>query len=408
MKKCIALFVVLLLSAAVMVSSCKKEDADEVDPGPGIHLKEGAGYIRPNDTVEINTEITVGFIGLKSPVSGQKLSRYRFSVIIDHNLYNYDGSALDSDSFEWETTKIPTSSVGQIVLIFELWDTNDMKSELSLSVFIEDTGPVIQLKQDTGYTSENGEIYMNTSITVGVVGLKSPVSGQKLSHFKFSILKDSVSTIHTDTIFSSDSFDWDNTFTFASDGEARLLFELWDKDGKRNEKSLYLFVKRPGIIFTWYSNVEFGSWNDVTGSFFSTTDGVVYNINQTSASPSHQAKVDFLYFYDTLNNNTFAAPDDVYANGIDELKLNLWTVKNPTHFNRTNYTADQFNGTGIGEILMNMTFDTEAQTTMVNNLKVNDIFMFNTKNDKLGLVMITHLSTPSRGDKSTASMFILK
>lgn len=408
MKKCIPLYVVLLISLAVMISSCEKEIPDEVDPGPSIHLKEGVGYIRANDTIEINTEITVGFIGLKSPVSGQKLARYRFSVIIDHILYMYDDSALDSDSFDWETTKIPTSSVGQIVLIFELWDKNDVKSELSFSIFIEDTGPVINLKQDTGYTSAHGEIYMNTAITVGVVGLKSPVSGQKLSHFKFSILRDGVSTIHTDTIFSSDSFNWETSIAFASEGKVNLLFELWDKDGKRNEKSLHLYIKHPGIAFTWYSDVEFGSWNDATGSFFASTDGVVYNINQTSASPSNQAKIDFLYFYDTLNKNTFAAPDDVYANGIDELKLNLWTVKNPTRFNRTNYTVDQFNGPGIGQILMYMTFDEGAQTSMVNNLKVNDIFMFKTKNDKLGLVMITHLSTPSRGDKSTAKMYILK
>lgn len=408
MKKCIPLYVVLLISLAVMISSCEKEIPDEVDPGPSIHLKEGVGYIRANDTIEINTGITVGFIGLKSPVSGQKLARYSFSYIIDHILYYADGAALDSDSFDWETTKIPTSSVGKIVMIFELWDKNEMKSELSFSIFIEDTGPVINLKQDTGYISAHGEIYMNTAITVGIIGLKSPVSGQKLSHFKFSILRDGVSTIHTDSIFSSDSFNWETSITFASDGDAILLFELWDIDGKRNEKSLHLYVKHPGIAFTWYSDVEFGSWNDATGSFFSSKDGGVYNINQTSASPSYQAKIDFLYFYDTLNKNTFASPDDVYANGISELKLNLWTVKNPTRFNRTNYTAEQFNGPGIGQILMYMTFDEGAQTSMVNNLKVNDIFMFKTKNDKLGLVMITHLSTPSRGDKSIAKMYILK
>lgn len=408
MKKCIPLFVVLLLSAAVMVSSCEKEIPNEVDPGPSIHLKEGAGYIRANDTIDINTGITVGFIGLKSPVSGQKLARYSFSYIIDYILYYADGAALDSDSFDWETTKIPTSTVGKIVLIFELWDKDDMKSELVFSVFIEDNGPIINFKEDVGYTSESGEVYMNTTITLGVTGKKNPVSCQPLSHFKFSIRRDSVSTIHTDTIFSSDSFNWETSIAFVSEGNVSLLFELWDKDGKRNEKSLHLYVKHPGIAFTWYSDVEFGSWNDATGSFFSSKDGGVYNINQTSASPSNQAKIDFLYFYDTLNKNTFASPDDVYANGISELKLNLWTVKNPTHFNRTNYTAEQFNGPGIGQILMYMTFDEGAQTSMVNNLKVNDIFMFKTKNDKLGLVMITHLSTPSRGDKSTAKMYILK
>ena len=82
MKKCIPLFVVFLLSAAVMVSSCEKEIPNEVDPGPSIHLKEGAGYIRANDTIDINTGITVGFIGLKSPVSGQKLARYRLYSLL--------------------------------------------------------------------------------------------------------------------------------------------------------------------------------------------------------------------------------------------------------------------------------------------------------------------------------------
>lgn len=269
-----------------------------------------------------------------------------------------------------------------------------------------DPGPSINLKGGTGYTSENDTIRVNTAITVGVTGLKSSVSGQKLTRFKFSITSNNIATTFVDSTFSADSFTWETDLTFTGVGEARLLFELWDKGGMRNEQSFDLVIEDPGTAINKFVDVEFGSWNDAVGSFFSSTEGITYTVGQTSTSPLNQAKIDFLYFHGATNKNTMASPDDADANTINDLKLNLWTNKNQTRFNSTNITPAQFDA--IGTTYQFPTFNFSSQTTKVNMLEVGDIFLFKTKDNKLGLVKINYLSTPNKGDKSRATIIVQK
>ena len=410
MKKAHFLFVALLLSVSVMVSSCEKEDADEVDPGPSLYLREITGFTSANDTIPINTEIAVGVFGLKSPVSGNELTRFKFSVISKNVQTTFVDSTFSSDSFDWETKIIPTPGEGGVKLLFELWDKGGIRIEKSFElifvVLVIDPSPNIFLMRETGYTYKDSTIWVNNSIKVGVLCAKGVVLDQKLNRFKFSILTGNVSTTFFDTAFITDYFDWDTEITFTGTGEATLLFELWDEGGMRVETSFALIVKDPGTAINKYVDIELGSWNDVNGSFFSTYEGIVYNINQTYAIPANQAKIDFLYFYGTTNKNTICSPDDADANSIDPLKLNLWTIKNPTRFNPSNITVAQFNA--IGASYQFPAFDYSTQTTKMNNLRVNDIFMFKTKDDKLGLVMITHLSTPTRGDGAKATIIVQK
>ena len=269
-----------------------------------------------------------------------------------------------------------------------------------------DQGPTINLKGGEGYTSKDDSIRVNESITVGVTGLKSSVSGSKLVNFKFSIISNEISTTWIDSTFSSDNFNWETSVAFTGTGKARLLFELTDKNGKKNEKAFYVIVDDPGTAVITYKDVEFGSWNDAAGSFFVSTEGITYTVTQTATLPVNQEKVDFVYFYGQTNKNTMASPDDADANTIENLKLNLWTKKNQTRFNSSNLTVSQFDA--IGNNYKFPTFDFGSQKSKVNDLKVGSIFMFKTKNDKLGLVKITHLSKPSKGDTAKATVIVQK
>ena len=269
-----------------------------------------------------------------------------------------------------------------------------------------DPGPSINLKGGEGYTAKDDSIKVNTSITVGVTGLKSPVSGAKLTHFKFSIVSNSVPTTWIDTTFSSDSFAWETGVDFTGTGVATLVFELTDKNNMQSKKEFTIVVTDPGAAINKYVDVEFGSWNDAAGSFFVSTEGVTYTVGQTATVVANQEKVDFVYFYGQTNKNTMASPDDPDANSIENLKLNLWTKKNQTRFNPINMTVSQFDA--IGNTYKFPTFEFGTQTTKANNLKVGDIFMFKAKNNKLGIVKITHLSTPTRGDTAKATIIVQK
>jgi len=205
-----------------------------------------------------------------------------------------------------------------------------------------------------------------------------------------------------DSTLNADSFNWETDLDFTGVGTGRLSFELTDKGGMKVEKSFNITVQGPEV--KKYSNIELGSWNDPIGSFFSTSEGVAYNVTQTSTVPSNQSKIDFLFFKGVTNGNTLASPDDIDANTISDLKLNLWTNKNQTRFNATSITAAHFDAVGSNYVFPN--FDLNNQSTKANNLAVGDVILFKTQGNKLGLVKIVSLYT--KGDKMKVDVIVEK
>lgn len=268
-----------------------------------------------------------------------------------------------------------------------------------------DPGPTLNLKGGAAYTSADATVQSGSVIRVGINGLKSSVSGDKLVRYKFSITANNTPTTYVDSTFSSDSFTWETDITLSGVGEIRLSFELWDKNGMKADQAFNIIIEDPGMQINKFLNVEFGSWNDPVGSFFSSTEGITYTVTQTRNIPANQAKIDFLFFKGSQNANTFAAPDDADAGTINDLgPISDWTNKNQTRFNATTITAAQFDA--IGETYQFPTFNLSAQTSKLNNLVNGQVFLFKTKNDKLGLVKIVDLY--SRGDRAKASIIVQK
>jgi hypothetical protein len=245
-------------------------------------------------------------------------------------------------------------------------------------------------------------IPIGTTIKVGVVGGVSSVSGNKLIRFRFIYTSNNIPATLFDTTLNADSFNWETNLTFTSAGTGTLTFELTDFGNMKVTKSFIVTVQSPEIVK--YSNIELGSWNDATGSFFSTSEGIVYNIPQTSTVPSNQAKIDFLFFKGITNGNSIASPDDVDANTIADLKLNLWVNKNQTRFNATAITAAQFDAIGANYVFPN--FNLSLQSTKANELDEGEVVLFKTQSGKLGLIKIIDLYT--KGDKVKIDVVIEK
>jgi hypothetical protein len=267
-----------------------------------------------------------------------------------------------------------------------------------------DPGPTLNLKGGATYTSADATVQSGSVIRVGVNGLKSSVSGDKLVRFKFAITANNTATTYVDSTFSSDSFTWETDLTLSGVGEVRLSFELWDKNGMKADQAFNVTIEDPGMQINKFLDVEFGSWDDAVGSFFATTEGGNYTVGLTATIPANQQKIDLIFFKGASNGNTFASPDDADVNTIATLKVNQWTYKNQTRFNPTTITAAQFDA--IGETYQFPTFNLSAQTSKMNNLVNGQVFLFKTKNDKLGLVKIVDLY--SRGDRAKASIIVQK
>lgn len=263
------------------------------------------------------------------------------------------------------------------------------------------TGPTLNLKGGANYVSADATVQVNDPVLVGVTG---SAGDDNLTRFKMTITSNNVPTTVIDTTFNSPSFDWEVELNFEGVGEGRLSFELWDKGGLKAEKAFTITVEDPGMEINKYPDVELGSYNDAVGSFYSSTENIVYTRGQLTTSPSNQAKIDFLFFKGTANANTIASPDDADANTINDLQLVNWTNKNQTRFNTTTITAAQFDA--IGDTYQFPIFNMSTQTTKVNNLAEGQVVLFKTEAGKLGLIKVVDLY--SRGDLVKVDVIVQK
>lgn len=354
-----------------------------------------ANYTSSTNTCDVNYRVVFGTFPLLSHglCFGLNPTPTISDIIIDqgNNSGNFSCELKDLNLNETYYLRAFATDAGGTVYSNEVI-VSTISNEISLD-----------LKKGNQYTSGDTTINIGNSIRVGVIGQNNQVSGQKLSRFKFSITSNNLATTYVDSTFNSDSFTWESELTFTGVGEGRLLFELWDKGGMKAEQSFIITIENPGAQINKYLNVELGSWNDLIGSFFSTTEGLIYTVDQTRNVPANQAKIDLLFFKGTTIGNTIASPDDADAGTIQGLgPVSDWTTKNQTRFNSTTITAAQFDA--IGDTYQFPAFNMMQQTTRMNNLTEGQVFLFKTHNDKLGLVKVIDLYT--RGDRAKVSVII--
>ena len=389
----IQLFFAAMLLVLIVSGGCKKDDEESLP----VVMTLQANEITSNSVV-LYGEVT------EEGGSGVSQRGFCYSAAPDPGL---NDSTIQVNSgpgaFSVEITGLKSGRI----YYYKAFATNGkgtaLGEEKSFTTDTEvDPGPSLTLKGGSGYTSNDVTISTGTTIKVGVVGGISSVSGNKLTRFKLVFTSGNIPATLFDTTLNTGVFDWETNLTFTNEVAGTLSFELTDMGNMKATKTIHITVTGPETIK--YSNIEMGSWNDVNGSFFSTSEGIVYNITQTMSSPANQAKIDFLFFKGTVNGNTIAAPDDVDANTIPEYKLNLWTNRNQTRFNAINISAAQFDAIGANYEFPD--FEPDVQTTKMNQLAVGDVFLFKTQGNKPGLVKIVSLYT--RGDKMKIDVIMEK
>jgi hypothetical protein len=144
--------------------------------------------------------------------------------------------------------------------------------------------------------------------------------------------------------------------------------------------------QNPAGLINTYSATLLGSlYNNTVGSFYATTNGLVYNVN-TAATNS--TLIDLIYYYSGGNGATIGAADDSNINGAYPGTLN-WATKNKTRFTTTSITSSEFDA-----IVNDATIDalSSISDTKVINLAVGNVFAFKTEAGKKGLVKITNIT----------------
>jgi hypothetical protein len=158
---------------------------------------------------------------------------------------------------------------------------------------------------------------------------------------------------------------------------------------------------------TTYSATILGNQNASTGSFFSSSEGVVYSSSNAAANA---AKVDLVYYYSVggsaaANLATLASPSDASAQDVysasTTANIPAWTKKNNTMFKTI--TAANFTSVANGDDIKSVyTNATGTESSKLTALAANSYIAFKTEAGKhaLARVVSVDLPTAANGNKS--------
>jgi hypothetical protein len=179
-------------------------------------------------------------------------------------------------------------------------------------------------------------------------------------------------------------------------GDIKIKF-LVDDASNTNSVTATVTVGATGIDYNSYSAVLLGSFGDPVGSFYGSSNNVVYT---KGPAASNATLVDMIFFYGSSNKYSLAAPSDaVFTSSITSLGVSGWSHRNVTNFKMT--TLADFSAVTKGaDIATAYTNATGAEVTLSNNLAAGNILAFKTEAGKYGLCKVVDVTG---GDASTGA-----
>ena len=255
---------------------------------------------------------------------------------------------------------------------------------------IVDQHPTINLKGGAGYTSTDVTINTDEQIKFGIIANYNASSKEKIKNVKITLTSNNTPQTLVDSTLNAVSFDTDYFLSFSAAGTIKLVATVTDADGLTAETGFDITVEQVGVTVKKKTNIELGSSNDSFGSFYSTTEELVYTV---ALAKQNQTKIDFGFYLGATNANTIASPDDADLISVYE-ETDLWTTKNQTRFILTTMTVAEFDA--IADLYVFPEFvDANASSEIIN--LVNDkVLYFKTQAGKRGYIKIVDLY--SRGD----------
>lgn len=152
-----------------------------------------------------------------------------------------------------------------------------------------------------------------------------------------------------------------------------------------------------------YSSITLGSQvNAALGSFYSVSEDSIYF---TAGANLNTSKIDFIFYYDTQNTDTFviASPKDpIFGLPDDQVphkSVKGWAIKNNTTFLKLSIDGNTFNGLKNDSLLQN-DLDSNVVETNIPVLKVGDVVGFKTELGKLGIYHVKAINNTSSTTRS--------
>jgi hypothetical protein len=167
--------------------------------------------------------------------------------------------------------------------------------------------------------------------------------------------------------------------------------------------SIFYIVKRENNVLISNDIELAGQKNTLLDKNF---QGLVNNFESYSNGGTGNAGVnsyyiDFVYYFDPINLNVFASPNNVKVeNSYWATEIATWSRQNDTKFKITGINAIQFDSiksnSKSDDSFYNIDFST-GSTDKITNFVINDVYAFRNAYGKVGLLKFTQVATDDTG-----------
>jgi hypothetical protein len=260
------------------------------------------------------------------------------------------------------------------------------------------TDPSIHIVADPNYVSSDTIISVGQSFKVGVYAESN--GNDKLTNF-IAFLN---GYRYLDIGLYSETYSKEITITKGLEDIDNWEFVIRDFEG--NKSSTYLTItKDPTVNYgeiDEFVNVQLGAqFNSVIGSFFSFSNGTVYNME---GAYNMQENINMVYYYDDfdkLEENIITSPGgnigDVAFPG--EYAISNWTTVNTTRYSREKLSIniEDFETAVNDSILIANSFAYESGGRKTKFLKPGDLYSFVWDN-KTGIFKVVSTSGTTDGN----------
>lgn len=255
--------------------------------------------------------------------------------------------------------------------------------------------PTVTFKGGAGFTSTNVTKNATEKIKFGIIA-----SGvEDLTQVRVAVRRQGSTQdliLEQETLpKNTRNLDREWEYELVAPGVETILVTVTMENGESTTVSFIVTINTAPRAVQTRENVQLGGQANATlGSFFNFADQTAMLIAQARAN---QANVDFIYYEGATNRNTICSADDNQVTQIFA-EISGWTTRKANRFRRTTLTAADFDAIPDNNSTV---IDDEAKKpgagTMVNQLKVGDVFYFQIVGGDYGLGKITNIAATSTG-----------
>lgn len=186
-----------------------------------------------------------------------------------------------------------------------------------------------------------------------------------------------------------------------TDEKEKWTFVIIDTKGNQSGINLTL-TKDPNSEFgaiQYYSSIPLGAQNNTgKGGFvgFQTQPATIYTLEGAFIN---QAKIDILFYSDTLTNSTLSSPgsdipDNLYPGSRN---ISLWLVHTVSRFLKSAMTVQDFNAISNDAAIVNAWSDT-GSVSKAGDLKTDDIWLVKLQSGKRGAILVKSIVAGDDGE----------